>query len=427
MAAEHRERIARARAEQLQQLTAALSIAVTPVDVADVVTDRARLSFDGIAGVVMGRRSQRGDSLDLMRASDMPEEIFQAWRCIPLAAHAPLADVVRESTPMFLESPDAWRELYPELLPVLAEAGHRAQMVAPLIAGGRCIGALGVAFREARKFTEEERAFLMSVAGQCAVALERALLYEAERDARTAAELANKAKGDFLAAMSHELRTPLNAIAGHVDLLALDVYGPSNSQQQDALRRVKRAQEHLLGIINDLLGFAQLEQGHVKFHLASVRLQEVVDDIAPMIGPQMAAKNLDYVVKLPAIDVQVIADRSKLAQIVLNLLTNAAKFTQPGGRVSVEVSEPLADKTASRPLVEIRVTDTGIGIPADKLEAVFDPFVQLATDPANRRQGTGLGLSISRDLARGMGGELTVRSTPGISTTFTLNLLKSEV
>lgn len=419
--------MARGRAEQLQQLTAALSIAATPAEVADVVIDRTKLSFDEVAGIVVGRRSQGGDKLDLMRASDMPEEIFQQWRSIPLSAHAPLSDVVRQGTPIFLESPDEWRALYPELVPVLTEAGHRAQMVAPLIVAGRCIGAMGVAFREPRTFTDEEREFLMSMAGQCAVALERARLYEAEKEARTAAELANKAKGDFLAAMSHELRTPLNAIAGHVDLLALDIYGPTSSQQQDALKRVKSAQQHLLGIINDLLGFARLERGHVEFHLAPVRLQEVLDEVAPMIAPQMAAENLEYAVKLPVVPVDVIADRSKLAQILLNLLTNAAKFTNSGGRVSLEVSERLGSNSVQKQLVEISVTDTGIGIPSDKLEAVFDPFVQLATDPANRRQGTGLGLAISRDLARGMGGELTARSTPGVSTTFTLNLLKSEV
>ena len=192
------------------------------------------------------------------------------------------------------------------------------------------------------------------------------------------------------------------------------------------LERVKRAQQHLLGIINDLLGFARLERGHVEFHLAPVRLHDVVDDVAPMIGPQMAVKNLEYTVKFPTVPVEVVADRSKLAQIVLNLLTSAVKFTNPGGRVSLEVRETPASDTVQKQLVEVSVTDTGIGIPPDKLEVVFDPFVQLATDPANRRQGTGLGLAISRDLARGMGGELTARSTPGVSTTFTLNLVKSE-
>ncbi len=419
-------RLERARAEQLQQLTAALSVAATPTDVADVVIDRTRLSINMITRVVVARRTTSGDLLELIRASDMPEEIFRAWRNIPLSAHAPLPDVVRQGTPMFLESAEHWNAIYPDLLPVLTETGHRAQMIAPLIVAGRCIGAMGVAFREPRVFTVEEREFLMSMAGQCAVALERARLYEAEKEARSAAEIANKAKGDFLAAMSHELRTPLNAIAGHVDLLTLEVYGPTNAQQQDALKRVKRAEQHLIGIIDDLLGFARLERGHVEFHLAPVPLREVFDDVAPMISPQMASKNLEYTVKLPAAQVEVIADRSKLLQIVLNLLTNAVKFTNPGGAVSLEVIELLVGNPTQKPAVEINVTDTGIGIPPDKLDAVFDPFVQLATDPANRRQGTGLGLAISRDLARGMGGELTARSTPGVGTTFTLSLVRSE-
>jgi signal transduction histidine kinase len=265
----------------------------------------------------------------------------------------------------------------------------------------------------------------MALAGQCGVALERARLYEAEREARAAAESANRAKGEFLAAMSHELRTPLSAIAGHVDLLALDIYGPTNPQQQDALRRVKRAEEHLLGIVDELLSFARLERGRVEFHLSSVKLSDLLDDLAPLVGPQLAAKNLEFSVPPSGDSLEVEVDRGKLIQVLLNLVSNAIKFTTPGGRISIDVAETPDSSAGQQPTAQISVTDTGIGIPADKLQAIFDPFVQLGTDPANR-QGTGLGLAISRDLARGMGGELTARSTPGVSTTFVLTLVKAE-
>ena len=415
---------ARARADHLQYLTAALSVAATPEDVAGAVVDRLQRSFRDVAGVVMARRSRSGDGLDLMRAKDMPQEVFEEWRSIPLSAHAPLTDVAREAKAIFLESPDDWRERYPELLPLLTATGHQAQMVAPLIVAGGCVGVIGVAFREPRKFIKEERELLMSVAGQCALALERARLYEAEKEARTAAESANKAKGNFLAAMSHELRTPLNAILGHVDLLALEIYGPTNPQEQDALKRVKRAGQHLLGIIDDLLGFARLESGHVEFHITSVKLRDVVDDLAPIVGPQFAAKNLDYTTQLFEQSIEVEADGGKLTQVLINLLNNAAKFTPPGGRVALE-THLGAPSAGGKATVQIIVRDTGIGIPADKLQAVFDPFVQLDASPGARRQGTGLGLAISRDLARGMGGELTVESAPGVSTAFTLSLTKS--
>lgn len=418
---------ARLRALQLHLLTASLSMAATPDDVANAVVDRVQLSFPGVAGVVMGRRSRLGESLELMQARDMPQDVFEQWRSIPLSARAPLTDAVREGKPIFLESPADWSDRYPDLVPLLAQSGHKAQMVAPLIVAGRCIGVMGVAFREPRKFSTGDRELLLSVAAQCALALERARLFEAEKEARTAAEDANRAKGEFLASMSHELRTPLGAIAGHIEILALNIHGPTTPEQQDALRRVKRAQQHLLGIVDDLLSFARLERGRVEFVIAPVRLQEVIDDIAPMIGPQFTAKDIEYTVEVPDKSTAVNADRGKLTQVLLNLLTNAAKFTPTGGRVSLSAIDGAPRAAARAPTVAISVTDSGIGIPPDKLQAVFDPFVQLDTDPAKRHQGTGLGLAISRDLARGMRGELTAESNPGVSTTFTLILEKSGV
>jgi signal transduction histidine kinase len=344
----------------------------------------------------------------------MLPEVFEEWRHIPISATTPLTDACRNATPIFLESPDDWRALYPDLLPVVEATLHRAQMVVPLISAGRSVGAMGLAFREPHCFSEDEREFVSSVAAQCAVALERARLFKAERDARAAAETANRAKTDFLAAMSHELRTPLTAIAGHLDLMALQLYGPINHEQRAALGRVKRAQQHLLGVIDDLLSFARVQHGKIEFHLAAVPVAEVVDDVTPMIQPQLAANKLQYDAKVDT-RVQVRADRGKLAQILLNLLGNAVKFTPAGGSIQLRVNA-----LASEALVD--VTNSGPGIPADKIEAVFDPFVQLETSPSARQQGTGLGLAISRDLARGMGGEVTVASVPGVSTTFTLRL-----
>ncbi|HUR00607.1 MAG TPA: HAMP domain-containing sensor histidine kinase, partial [Gemmatimonadaceae bacterium] len=248
-----------------------------------------------------------------------------------------------------------------------------------------------------------------------------------EREARAVAEKANKAKGDFLAAMSHELRTPLNAISGHVDLLALNLYGPTTPEQQAALLRVKRAGQHLLGIVDELLSFARLERGRVDYHITAVRLQDTLDDLAPMVNPLFVAKNISFSGRIEDPSLYVYADRGKLTQILINLLTNASKFTRTGGSVTLQAHEPPGRRAGDKGIVEISVTDTGIGIPADKLEAVFDPFVQLDTDPSMRQQGTGLGLAISRDLARGMGGDLVARSTAGESTTFILMLRKTEL
>jgi signal transduction histidine kinase len=217
--------------------------------------------------------------------------------------------------------------------------------------------------------------------------------------------------------MSHELRTPLNAIAGYVQLVLLGVHGPVTDQQRDALERVARSQRHLLGLINDVLNLSRIEAGRVDYTIEDVPLAELIANVLPMIEPQIGAKRLTCDVDVPAALV-VRADREKLQQIVLNLLTNAVKFTPPSGHVRVD----SALRNDAPEQVFLRVSDTGIGIPQSKLENIFEPFVQLYDNRASRHEGSGLGLAISRDLARGMGGDLRARSEEGRGSIFTLAL-----
>jgi PAS domain S-box-containing protein len=239
---------------------------------------------------------------------------------------------------------------------------------------------------------------------------------ELERQ-RSIAEEANQAKSAFLAAMSHELRTPLNAIGGYVQLLEMGIHGPVTPAQEEALGKVTRSQRHLLRLINEVLNLARIEAGGVHYDLKRVTVREIVDAVLPMVEPQMAERGLAVHVAVPE-SLAVRADRDKAEQVLLNLLGNAVKFTPRGGRIRVEAG--VAGEATRR--VRLRVEDSGIGIAADRLEQVFAPFVQVNVDPARRGEGTGLGLAISRDLARGMGGELTATSVLGAGSTFVLEL-----
>ncbi|MEP6493261.1 MAG: CHASE3 domain-containing protein [bacterium] len=237
---------------------------------------------------------------------------------------------------------------------------------------------------------------------------------------RTAeAEEANWVKARFLASMSHELRTPLNAIVGYVELIQLGVRGPVTPLQLDDLRRITRSSTHLLSLINDVLNFAKIEAGRVELHIADILVQSVLEEIDPLVGPQMLAKGLDYVRGECDPELYVAADREKVDQILINLLTNAIKFTARDGRIRVVCIPEDA-------FVRFEITDTGRGIPPEKIVVVFDPFVQVARGDGLAGDGVGLGLSISRELARAMNGDITVTSVVNDGSTFTLRLPRAK-
>ena len=252
--------------------------------------------------------------------------------------------------------------------------------------------------------------------------LEEAL--DAAKTAHSAAERASRAKSDFLAVMSHELRTPLNAIGGHTQILEMGLHGPITDGQREALERIGRAQRHLLGLINNVLNLTRIETGRVEYRIRPVQVSSVVADLASLVQPQFTARQISLVSRMPeseGADVYVAADREKLIQILTNLLGNAAKFTPPHGEVEMRLVEgPSSD------MAVIEVRDSGPGIPPDKLELVFEPFVQLERSLTTPSEGAGLGLAISRDLARGMGGDLRANSEDGQGATLVLSLPRAR-
>ncbi len=339
------------------------------------------------------------------------------------------------------------------------EVDFRSVIVVPLIGRGGAIGVLTLCQSESgRRFDEKEVWIARELGRHIALGIENSRLHfvleerntllehqAAELESRTVelrkqarslkdvmgkletvndelhqrtreAEQANRAKAEFLAAMSHELRTPLNAIFGYADLLDLGLHGPITQPQHDALVRIKHNQRSLLALINDILNFAKLEAGKLEIHIDDVRVVELIEDLDAVVEPQVRGKGLDYTCRVPAGNVAVRGERERIEQILLNLLTNAIKFTDRGGAIALTVDAGPVE-------VRFNVSDTGRGVPADRLDSIFDPFVQIERAPEEfRERGVGLGLAISRDLAEAMDGKLSVKSSLGEGSTFTLAL-----
>ena len=403
----------RRRADRLQELTAALSMASTVTEVAAAAVEHATDAFDAV-GAVIARLADKESVLYVMDAIEMPDHLLDAWRSFPLDANAPLAEVARTGIAIFLESRADWAAHYPHLVPLLEEAGHEANIVVPIVVEGRTIGSLGVAFNRPRFFDESDRTLVLAIAQQAGLALERARLYETAEHSRVRADEANLAKTQFLTTISHELRTPLNAIAGYADLLSLALYGPVTQAQMEALDRIKRSQRHLLNLIDDMLNFAKIDSGHVEVKLGSVDVAKVCQEVETLVEPQMRAKDLQFEVRCDE-GLVVHANDERLIQVLVNLIGNAIKFTPRGGRIAV-----VATHSGDRGIIEVH--DTGIGIAVEKLDRIFEPFVQLDRSLTSGQEGAGLGLAISRELVRLMKGELTVKSTRGVGSVFSVAL-----
>jgi signal transduction histidine kinase len=216
--------------------------------------------------------------------------------------------------------------------------------------------------------------------------------------------------------MSHELRTPLNAIGGYTKLMLEGIPQPASEAHQGYLRRILKGQQHLLSLIESVLTHAKLEAGRMTYKMSNIRVSELLDIADSLLAPQLAAKQLAYDCTGCDSTLVLRGDREKIAQILLNLLSNAVKFTPPQGRVTMRTAVPAP----GRALIAVR--DTGIGMSAEQIATVFEPYVQFDNSLTRQEKGTGLGMPISRELARGMGGDLTVESEPGVGTEFLLTL-----
>ena len=473
------ERAARSAAEasayRLRFLAEASAVLASSLDVEVTLAAVARLAVPVMADYASVDVLDENDTPRQVaihhRDATKIELVKRLARRFPARPDAPagVSKVLRtRATEVGFDVPDALLESVAanaEHLALLRAVGLTSYIIAPLLAQNELLGALTVAYAESgRRYTPADVALIEDLARRASTAIQNARLVrgleearlrlqqqaeeleaqteelhqtaaeleenaerlqttnktladqseEAER-ARRAAEEANAAKSEFLSTMSHELRTPLNAIAGYGELLSIGVHGPLNESQQDAIDRIRKSQQRLLGMINSVLNFARLEAGKVEMDIENVPVAEVFENLDMLMQPQMQVKGMEYRFEKCAAGVRVRADREKMEQVLLNLLSNALKFTKAPGLVRMYCD-------ADYRFVRIHVADTGPGIAPHRLHDIFEPFVQIDPSRTAGMEGIGLGLAISRDLARAMGGELEVRSVLGEGTTFTFRL-----
>ncbi len=306
-------------------------------------------------------------------------------------------------------------EQYPRIRQLGLKLGYHSGIYAPLLREGRAIGAISVVRRVAGAFTEKEVALLKTFADQAVIAIENVRLFNEIQEKSLQLEIANRHKSEFLANMSHELRTPLNAIIGFSEVLQERMFGDMNDKQTEYINDIHGSGKHLLSLINDILDLSKVEAGRMELELATFDVPSAIDNALTLIKERAGRHNLELQAKVGPEITAITGDERKVKQILLNLLSNAVKFTPEGGRIIV-AARPADD------MVEVSVTDTGIGIAPEDCKAVFEEFRQVGTDYTKKAEGTGLGLALTRKFVELHGGKIWVTSEVGKGSTFAFTL-----
>jgi signal transduction histidine kinase len=369
------------------------------------------------------------------------------WSSTPLGAAADWPGELRTTSALVLASPfptvllwgDELVQLYNDGYRALLRAKHPAALGQPIagcwpdlwhvnapiyerVQAGESVVVEQAPYRVQREGTENDAWFTLGYtpvrddAGAVRGVLVTMFETTSQVLAQRRADAASRAKGDFLTVMSHELRTPLNAIGGYAELLELGVRGPVTSDQRTDLTRIQQSQRHLLDVINGVLSYAKVESGLLHYAVEDVVMDELLARCVALVATDVRAKRLTLTHDSCVTRLAARADGEKVQQIVINLLNNAIKFTDPGGSITLSCAAEEEKRLV------VRVTDTGRGIATTDLECVFQPFVQVDARITRSQEGTGLGLAISREMARGMGGDLNVTSALEEGSTFVLTL-----
>ncbi|WP_437634289.1 ATP-binding protein [Sorangium sp. So ce854] len=426
--AEQEARRAAERAAQrmagLQRITAALADALTSEAVAEVVVDQGVAATGAYGGVIVVTVD---DALECLRAVGYRDDLIERFQRMSLGSELPIAEALRTGAPVWLRSRKEFAARYPDLVGSMLSPTTASLCCLPLVVQDRPIGALGLSFADAHPFDQEEQEFLVAMSGQCAQALERARLHEeraaiVERERRVALENArlyreaheaDRRKDEFIAMLSHELRNPLAPITTGLELLRMNASERGERDDGQILATIERQVKTIVRLVDDLLDVSRITRGKIELKRERLDIGAVVEAAIESVRPLLLQRRHELGVSVePGVFVD--GDRVRIEQVVVNLLTNAIKYTNPGGRVSVACKASGGDAW-------LRVTDTGVGIPAELLPRVFEPFMQARRTLDRSQGGLGVGLTLVKRLTELHGGRVeAVSAGPGEGTTISV-------
>lgn len=409
------QRRAAERMARLQAVTAALSSAVTPAEVARVFIDEAFPTVGAEGGIVVMLDESTGE-FEMIGAASYPEEALAAWRRFSMDAPVPVADAVRERQPVLLESAEEASSRYGSISALAASRAIGAIAALPLVVEDRVIGAMSLRFVGPRTFTEGDQAFLDALAHQCAQALDRALVYEVERQTRRAAEEATRLRDEFLSVAAHELKTPMTSLRGYaqVALRRLEREGTLDRERLErTLGAVDAQTAKLSRLVNQLLDISRLQAGRLTLDLETIDVLQLVRSVVE--AAQSSTERHTIAVHASPV-VQARIDPLRIEQVLINLLDNAIKYSS-GGEITVDVAVPNAPDASS---FTISVRDRGEGIAPEVRSQIFDRFYRAHTE--SHASGMGLGLYISRQIVELHGGHIEAEFPEDGGTRFVVTL-----
>lgn len=411
--AKHAAETAADRTARLQTVTAALSESLTPEQVAEVIVEQSMATLEATAALVVLVSKDRTE-LEIVKSVGYAEDLVKSWGRFSINLDVPLAEAVRTGEPAWVESFLDRIARYPHLASIYKRYDFESWMALPLVVEGRSVGGLLLSFMKFRNPSQDDRDFVIALSRQCAQAIFRAQLYEAERNARAEAEQANQVKDEFLAVLSHELRSPLNPILGWTKLLRTQQLSPEKVDQ--ALATVERNAKLQAQLIEDLLDISRMLRGKLSLNIAPVDLAAVIQGAIETVQLAASSKSIQIQTLLQLPKKTLLGDANRLQQVVWNLLSNAVKFTPNQGQITIRLED--WDRQ-----IQIQVSDNGKGINPDFLPHIFEYFRQADSSTTRQFGGLGLGLAIARQIVELHGGTIQAESPgEGLGATFTVRL-----